>query len=134
MRNTLSIKSMISARTILISSIMISSSSRNNFEWFELYFKVFLILRGLYWLSFGRRGWKGMRKKLCSVLPPALMAAIPVGASITCFFFVFCYHINQIKESTLTIEYLTFTILNIVLHIISNSFCYAKIFHCFRNR
>ena len=32
---------------------------------------------------------KGSLKKLCNVLPPALMAAIPVGASTTCFFFVF---------------------------------------------
>ena len=36
----------------------------------------------------GRRGWKGNLKKLWSVAPPALMAAMPVGASTTCFFLV----------------------------------------------
>ena len=38
--------------------------------------------------SSGRRGWKGSLKKLCKVLPPALMAAMPVGANTTYFFFV----------------------------------------------
>ena len=34
----------------------------------------------------GSKGWKGSLKKLCKVLPPALMAAIPVGARMMCFF------------------------------------------------
>lgn len=39
-------------------------------------------------MSFGSKGWNGNLKKLCSVQPPALIAAMPVGASMTCFFFV----------------------------------------------
>ena len=39
-------------------------------------------------VSVGRMGWKGILKKLCNVTPPALMAAMPVGASTTCFFLV----------------------------------------------
>ena len=46
------------------------------------------MLRGVYWVSLGSRGWKGNLKKLCRVDPPALMAAIPVGASMMCFFLV----------------------------------------------
>ena len=80
---------MISARTIDISSMIINSSSRNNFSVTPLYFSVFRILRGEYRESFGSRGWKGSLKKECMVCPPALMAAMPVGARITYFFFVF---------------------------------------------
>jgi len=34
---------------------------------------------------------EGSLKKLCIVLPPALIAAMPVGASTTCFFLVFSH-------------------------------------------
>ena len=79
-------KSMMSARTIEISSIMISSVSRTSFWWAELYFRKSFSLRKLNRGSSGRSGWKGSLKKLCRVLPPALMAAMPVGANTTCFF------------------------------------------------
>lgn len=36
--------------------------------------------------SSGSKGWNGSLKKLWRVLPPALMAAIPVGARTTYFF------------------------------------------------
>ena len=38
--------------------------------------------------SSGSKGWNGSLKKLWRVLPPALMAAIPVGARTTYFFLV----------------------------------------------
>ncbi len=88
MRRTLSIKSIMSALTILISSIMISSISLSRRHWSLLYFSDLRMLRGLYLVSFGSKGWNGNLKKLCSVQPPALIAAMPVGASMTCFFFV----------------------------------------------
>ena len=87
-RSTLSMKSMMSARTILISSMMMSSTSRIILIFSELYFNVFRMLRTEYILSLGSRGWKGSLKKLCRVLPPALMAAMPVGARTMCFFLV----------------------------------------------
>lgn len=87
-RNILSRKSMISARTILISSMMMSSTSRIIFIFSELYFRVLRMLRTEYMLSLGSSGWKGSLKKLWSVLPPALMAAMPVGARMICFFLV----------------------------------------------
>ena len=79
---------MMSARTILISSMMMSSTSRMILIFSELYFRVLRILRTLNILSLGSSGWNGILKKLCRVLPPALMAAIPVGARMMCFFLV----------------------------------------------
>lgn len=60
----------------------------DNLDFSELYFNVFRMLRTEYILSLGSRGWKGSLKKLCRVLPPALMAAMPVGARTMCFFLV----------------------------------------------
>ena len=68
--------------------MMMSSNSRSSFRFSPLYFNVSRMLRALYLLSLGNRGWKGSLKKLCRVEPPALMAAMPVGANTTCFFFV----------------------------------------------
>ena len=84
-------QSMMSARTIEISSIMISSTSVRIFRCSLLYLKKskirpFLVAKSG---SSGRIGRKGSRKKECRVTPPALIAAIPVGASTTYFFLVF---------------------------------------------
>ena len=90
-RNTLSMKSMISARTMLISSITISSTSRRILRFSDVYFIVARRLRTEYRSSSGSSGWKGSLKKLCKVVPPAFMAAMPVGARMTCFFLVFAH-------------------------------------------
>ena len=82
-------KSIISALTIDISSMIMSSTSLISLQCSLLYFRVSLILPPMNLGSSGTKGWKGSLKKLCIVLPPALMAAIPVGASTTYFFFVF---------------------------------------------
>ena len=91
-------QSMISTRTIDISSIMISSASVMIFRFSFGYLKNSKMrpcdkLRSG---SSGSIGRKGNLKKECSVTPPALIAAIPVGASTTCFFFV-CLQIYRKK-------------------------------------
>ena len=81
---------MISARTIVISSKMIYSTSEINFRCSFLYLKnskirpFFRLKSG----SSGNIGRKGNLKKEWSVTPSALIAAIPVGANTTYFFFV----------------------------------------------
>ena len=82
-------KSMRSALTMLISSMTMSSTSRRIFRFSEGSFIVERRLRIEYRESSGSNGWKGSLKKLCRVVPPALIAAMPVGARIMCFFFVF---------------------------------------------
>ena len=69
--------------------MMMSSISRISFSFSPLYF--FNVLR-MFWHCILHRwvgeGGNGSLKKLCNVEPPALIAAIPVGARMMCFFFV----------------------------------------------
>lgn len=91
-RRIRSTASIISARTIDISSIMTNSTCSNSFRWGLVYLKNSWIRPRcrLRLGSSGSNGWKGSLKKLCKVLPPALMAAMPVGASTICFSWCSC--------------------------------------------
>ena len=79
---------MMSALTMLISSMIINSTSLMSLIFSALYLSVLRIFLTEYRLSSGSKGWKGSLKKLCKVAPPALIAAIPVGARMMCFFLV----------------------------------------------
>ena len=78
-------KSIMSARTIDISSMTISSRSLMSLtfsdEYFRRFFNTFSDRSG----SSGISGLKGILKNEWSVCPPTLTAAMPVGASTICF-------------------------------------------------
>ena len=81
---------MMSARTIDISSITISSISFRSFMNVRLYFMRSRMRRGVAKSgSSGSSGLNGSLKNECRVTPPAFTAAMPVGARMTCRFFVF---------------------------------------------